>query len=176
MDKTAYRVARERKADKFNRMVLEGMTQVEAWRQVNRGGTRVPYEQATSQAAKYANDPYVKGRLQAYLRDAKVEDLVTKGQLMAGLMADIDLCRSKDNMTALMSGRRLAMQATEMLRDSLTVSQSGLPDDEIVKRLAGDDPVLQANVRRMLGRAGFDQPESDIGNVTPIKKTDKSVA
>ena len=174
--KTANMVRKERKADKFNQLVLSGFTQTDAWYQVNRAKRTVPYEQATVQASQYALSSFVKLRLQAYLRDAKVEDLVTKGQLMAGLMADIDLCRSKDNMTALMSGRRLAMQATEMLKDSLMVSQSGLPDDEIVKRLAGDDPVLQANVRRMLGRAAFDQSESDTGNVTPIKKIDKSTA
>ena len=174
--KTANMVRKERKADKFNQLVLSGFSQTEAWYQVNRAKRTVPYEQATVQASQYALSSFVKLRLQAYLRDAKVEDLVTKGQLMAGLMADIDLCRSKDNMTALMSGRRLAMQATEMLKDSLMVSQSGLPDDEIVKRLAGDDPVLQANVRRMLGKAAFDQSTDAADNVTPIQKPIKSTA
>ena len=176
LDKTAYRIARERKADKFNRLVLEGTTQTEAWYQVNRGKRSVPYEQATSQAAKYANDPYVKGRLQAYLKDAKIQDMDSAGRAHADILRLMDLSVGEKNLTAAASFARIRSQHLQILHESVQFTQSAMPDDEIVKRLAGDDPVLQANVRRMLGRAGFDQSTDAASNVTPMQKPMKSTS
>ena len=169
--------AKRNKADKFNQLVLGGLTQTEAWYQVNPRKRAVPYEQATSQASQYASHPYVRLRLQTYLRTAKVADLVSHGQLMAELRGDISLARAKDNLTAVMSGHRLAMQAAEMLKDSVTINQSTISDEEIIKRLAGDDPQLQARIRRQLGKAGFDAApandgaDSDDANVIALHKS-----
>src|SRR5262249_13861235 len=97
----------------------------------------------------------VKCRIRELFKAVKVADLYSQSECYADLLSDIEASRQSNNMTAVMQGRRLAMSALGMLKERLEVTDSGLSDDALLDRLAGDDPAKRTLLKSILGQDHF---------------------
>ena len=175
--KTAAQVRKERKADEFNRLVVGGMSQVEAWTKLNPRKRGLAYDSRCAMASQFGNSVFVKARLRIYLDSAKIADLDSEGRAHSDILEVMGLAKAENNLTAYAALARIRSQHIGLLKESVNITQSNVTDDEIIKRLAGDDPQLQARIRRQLGKAGFDaapandSADPDDANVVALRKS-----
>ena len=129
--------------------VTRGMTLVAAHEKAFRASR-------ATKASRYqlAYRLYQRVEVKSRIRD-KVSDLYSQGECYADLLSDIEASRQSNNMTAVMQGRRLAMSALGMLKERLEVTDSGLSDDALLDRLAGDDPAKRTLLKSILGQDHF---------------------
>ncbi len=101
---------------------------------------------------------HVRGRVHELLRLAKVTDIETVGESYAKMLEDMEAARTDGNHNAVMGYTRIKMQAHGMLRDNVSMTmESSLSDEDLIQRMAGDDPAKLAALQTILGApAGFD--------------------
>ncbi len=129
----------------------QGMSQADAWRQAfNR--PRVKPETAWTEASKLFAKPKVAQRVRDLLRAARIEDIESVGEAFATMQEDMAAARKDGNHNAVAQYTRIKMQAHGALKDnvSLTVEERAT-DEQLIKAAAGDDPVLEAALRKQLG-------------------------
>ncbi|MEE8099312.1 MAG: hypothetical protein V3T13_05205 [Hyphomicrobium sp.] len=101
---------------------------------------------------------HVRGRVRELLRLAKVQDIESAGESYAKMLEDMEAARADQNHNAVMGYTRIKMQAHGMLKDNVSMTmESSLSDEDLIQRMAGDDPVKLAALRTILGAPeGFD--------------------
>ncbi len=135
----------------------QGLSQVESYRRafdVKRMKPKTVYEKSSKLFAK----PAMQTRVEALLRDAKVEDLDSIGQAVDDLLQLITKCVEEGNLTAAANLMRQRLQVHGALRDRLLITpEEQASDADLIERLAGDDPAKAAALRQVLGaKEGFD--------------------
>ena len=76
--------------------------------------------------------------------------MLSHGEYLADLLADLASARAARNWTAVGALQRLVGQAIGTLSQTLTVNDERFSDDELIERLALGDPELAAMLRRKL--------------------------
>ena len=129
----------------------QGMSQSDAWRRAfNR--PRVKPETAWTEGSKLFGRPKVQQRTEALLRAAKPEDLDSIGQAVDDLLRLIAKCVEEGNLTAAANLMRQRLQVHGALRDRLLVTPEGrASDEELLERLAVEDPARLAALQVILG-------------------------
>jgi hypothetical protein len=157
------RATQEARERKFASLIARGHSQAEAWRQTFKGSRGKP-EHAKDKASVFAKRDSVKVAIREALREAKITDLMSHAEWFDSLQADIEAAREAKNHNALFGGQRIAGQAIGALKGDVNINMPTSSDDEIVKRLAGNDPHKAEMIRAILTPSGFtpaDQPAAD---------------
>ncbi len=95
---------------------------------------------------------HVQGRVRQLLQLAKVQDIQSVGESYAKMLEDMEAARTDQNHNALVGYTRIKMQAHGMLRDNLSMTmESSLSDEDLIQRMAGDDPAKLAALQTILG-------------------------
>ena len=94
--------------------------------------------------------------MRSLLDAARIEDLYSVGQWQADLLDDLEQARADRNWTAVAAFRRMAGQALGVLKDRVIIStEQTMPDEDLVKALAGDDENKAEILRAIIGRPTF---------------------
>ncbi len=132
-------------------LCAQGFSQSEAYRQAT-GTTRAKPETVHKRASDMFKRAHVQGRVRELLRLAKVQDIESAGESYAKMLEDMEAARADQNHNAVMGYTRIKMQAHGMLRDNVSMTmESSLSDEDLIQRMAGDDPAKLAVLRTMLG-------------------------
>ena len=139
--------------ERFAACLALGMNQSQAYRNSHECKTVTP-AQLNTRASKLAKKDSIRERVQALVNEAKVADLDSIGRAYKALLDDMAAAKEAKNWTALATFHRMRLQVLGMLTDNLTVTvEQSMSDDELAKRIAGDDPVLLAQLKRTMGNA-----------------------
>ena len=137
----------------------QGMSQSDAYRQafnVTRAQPKTVHEKASR---LFARDK-VKARVRELLRNARVQDIDSVGEAFDHLLRLIQKAETDGNLNAAAQLMRQRLQTHGMLRDTVVLtSESQLTDEQLIEKLAGDDPAKLAAARMLLG-AGEGFPEN----------------
>ena len=112
-------------------------------------------------ASKLKQNPAVALALREVLRSRRIQDLDSVGELMADVKQDQENARGRGADAAVVGFARLRGNFMGLERQSIVfAAESLLSDDELIQRLAGDDPERIAAAKMLLGvAAGFPEGE-----------------
>ena len=129
----------------------QGLSQVESYRRafdVKRMKPKTVYEKSSKLFAK----PAMQTRVETLLRAARVEDIDSVGQAFDDLLRLLAKAETDGNWTAAANLMRQRLQAHGILRDRVAVTlEEQASDDDLLERLAGDDPAKLAALQVILG-------------------------
>lgn len=156
------RIGNSRKVDEltpeerhFCALRVRGYSQTQAWRDAF-AKPRVKGNIASSRASEVARRPRVAAHLKMLFREAKKSDILSHSEYLDSVKRDWQRALDEGNMTAAASFARLAGQAIGSLSETLRVDER-MSDEQLLDRLAGDDPTLAAMLRRKLdAKKSFD--------------------
>ncbi len=137
----------------------QGRSQSDAYR-IAFDVKRMKPETVWNKASKLFSRSEVQARVRELLKAARIEDIESVGEAFATMQEDMAAARKDGNHNAVAQYTRIKMQAHGALKDnvSMTVEQRAT-DEELSKAAAGDDPVLEAALRKQLGAPDtFDTP------------------
>ncbi len=139
-------------------LCAQGFNQSEAYRQAT-GTTRAKPETVHKRASDMFKRAHVRGRVRELLKLAKVLDIESVGASYAKMLEDMEAAREDGNHNAVMGYTRIKMQAHGMLKDTVSMTmESSLSDEDLIQRMAGDDPAKIAALQTILGAPeGFDE-------------------
>ena len=144
------------KQERFAVLVAQGLSQSAAYRQAYDAENMKP-DQIWQEASRLKQYPRVAHRIDALLREARITDIDSIGRAYRELLDDLEAARSAGNATAVAQLQRLRLQCLGMLRDRLVVSaESSLSDEQLIRRLSGDDPRKAALLREILPPDSFE--------------------
>lgn len=113
---------------------------------------RLKPEEINKRASDLANKPAVQRRVRALLDESKIQDLESIGHAFSELLTDLTAARTAKNWTAVAAFQRLKLQVLGMLKEIVMLSpEQTLSDEEIIKRLAGNNPALRAALAAKIG-------------------------
>ena len=150
------------KEAEFARLIAQGHTGAEAY--------RIAYQSEAKPEAVWASASQVRARAKVRLRikdllsQARLQDLDSIGEAIQRTKELIGLAADARNYSAAMKGNSDLLKMHGLLRDTLVVQwEQGLSDDQLVTRLAGNDPVRLEAARRLLSAPNsFDTPVIDV--------------
>ena len=135
------------------RLRAQGLSQVESYRRafdVQRMKPKTVYEKSSKLFAK----PAMQTRVEALLRDARIEDIDSVGQAFDDLLRLLAKAETEGNLTAAANLMRQRLQAHGILRDRVAFTlEEQTSDTDLLKHLAGDDPTKLAALQTILGAA-----------------------
>ncbi len=129
----------------------QGLSQSDAYRRAFNKPQAKP-KTINEKACRLFARPATQARVIELLRAAKVQDIVSVGKWGQMVLDGVEKAWKDKNMTAYFNGTRQLGQAVGALKDNvaLTIEQRA-SDDDLIKSLAGDDPVKLAALRTILG-------------------------
>ena len=98
-------------------------------------------------------------RVETLLKAARIEDIDSVGQAFDDLLRLLVKAEMEGNLTAAANLMRQRLQAHGILRDRVAFTlEDPTSDEELLRRLAGDDPAKAAALAKVLGAPGrFDE-------------------
>lgn len=115
--------------------------------------SRMSKEVINVRASKMAANPKVAARVRGLVDEAKIQDLETVGHAFQELVSDLAMARGLKNMTAVAALQRIKLQVLGMLKETVLLNmEQTINDEELVKRVAGKNPILASALRASLGR------------------------
>ena len=132
-------------------LLAQGLTQAGAYRQAF-DVKRMKPETVWNKASKLFSRSEVQARVCELLKAARVQDIESVGEAFATMLGDMESARADGNHNAVAQYTRIKMQAHGALKDnvSMTIEQRAT-DEQLIKAVAGDDPVLEAALWKQLG-------------------------
>ncbi len=144
------------KQREFARLVACGHTQADAYRRAY-NVVRAKPETVARNASKLAHNTYVATRIRELLREARIEDILTVGEHMRGVLNDLEVARAQENMTAVAALDRVVAQILGMTSERFVLgAEKSESDDELVARLSGGDEHKAAMLRSIIGKDSFE--------------------
>ncbi len=142
--------------ERFVGLIARGYTQRQAAKQAF-PSSKLSDSGFDDKAHRLRKRQAIEARLRALLSAARIEDLYSIGQWQADLLDDLEQARADRNWTAVAAFRRMAGQALGVLKDRVIIAhEQTMPDEDLVKALAGDDPHKAEVLRAIIGRPSFD--------------------
>ncbi len=143
------------KQREFARLVACGHTQADAYR-LAYDVKRAKPETVARNASKLAHNTYVATRIRELLREARIEDILTVGEHMRGVLNDLEVARAQQNRTAVAALDRVVAQILGMTSERVFVgAEKSETDDELIARLAGGDAHKATMLRAIIGKDSF---------------------
>ena len=147
------------KQAQFAQLISKGWTGADAYRQAYDASGMKP-ESIWQEAARTRAIPHVAARIKDLLSQARLQDLDSIGQ---AIQRSLELCqeaREHRNYSAAAKVNADLLKMHGLLRDTLVVQwEQGLSDDQLLARLAGNDPVRLEAARALLRAPdSFDDP------------------
>jgi hypothetical protein len=103
----------------------------------------------------------VRLRINELLQAAKATDLDSQGKAYSDLLTFIDMASSSKQLAALGTFQRLRMDHLGMLKSGvLDQSQLGFSEENLIERLAGQNPELKRQLAALLGKPTFQKQDS----------------
>ena len=131
------------------RLRARGYCQVEAYEQAFPGQSR-ERKSATEAASRVAKRPQVRSMLKQLFAEAKKLALLSHCEYLDGLIADHADAKAAGNWTATASFARLVGQCLGALSETLNIADARMSDEQLLDRLAGQDPILAEALRTRL--------------------------
>jgi hypothetical protein len=104
-------------------------------------------------ACKMAAKPRIKARVAQLLDEARIQDMESVGSIYKQLCELLDKATEAANWTACAAFMRLKLQVNGLLKETVTLSmEQTISDDELVKRVAKDNPALAKLLTDSVGR------------------------
>ena len=150
--------------ERFAVALAKGLSQADAYRSAYRLKPQTTAESVYAAASRVAKDPQVKSRVRQILSEARIVDIDNVGQAWRDLLDVLQEARDEKNFTAVAALLRQRLTGLGALQHHLHVTQhSSMSDEQLVKRLAGDDESIAIALRAILGADSFDE------NVPPVR-------
>jgi hypothetical protein len=142
------------------------MLMKDAWRQAT--GSKCKENSARVAAAKMKRIPSVALALQEMLRSKRLQDLDSVGQVISDTREDQEAARADKAHASVANFARMRGNWQGIERQGIVfAAESLLSDDELIQRLAGDDPERIAAAKTLLGAAeGFPTIDGDCHEIT----------
>ena len=131
------------------------MNQSDAYRSTLKPETarQLSTEQVNERSSRMAAKPAVSARVRALVDEAKISDLDTAGSAYTQLCSLLAKATDAKNWTACAAFMRLKLQVLGMLKEIVMLSpEQGISDDDLIKRVAKDNPGLAIALRNSLGK------------------------
>ena len=108
------------------------------------------------EARRLSEHPLISRTTAQHLKEAHAQDIITTGQVLQGIIDDLEMAREEKNLTAVAALDRVLCQTLGMMRDTLVLSaEKSETDDELVARLSGGDPHKATMLRSIIGKDSF---------------------
>lgn len=140
----------------FARLRAEGNDQVTSYRLAFDEHDK-PQKNAIEAAARVAKRPQVVAMMRELYRVAKKSQLLSHAQWLGMMIDAFQQSMEEGNKTAAASFGRLMGAGIGALTENINIGDSGLSNDQLIDKLAGDNPTLAAALRKHLSaRDDFD--------------------
>ena len=158
-DKLPPQVLLTEKQAKFVEAIARGMLAKDAYRTAYE--TEADDRAVSAEAAKLKRHPSIAMALQELLRSRRLQDMDSVGRVIGDTLEDQEAARQAGAYASVVAANRLRGNWQGLERQSIVfAAESLLSDDELVQRLAGDDPARIVAARTLLG-VGEGFPEAD---------------
>ena len=145
--------AKQAEAARF--YALEGCTQSEAYRRAYNVRRAKP-ETVWNEASKLFRNPQVATRVRELLAAARMEQIISHGEHLKGMIERRDAAQQAGNLTAASSWDKTISQCLGMTREHVVLSaEKSLTDEELIASLAQGDEHRAKMLRAVLGKDGF---------------------
>ena len=152
---------------RFANFLAHGLSQVEAFRKAW-PKTRATAASMHERACRLANQPAIRSRVREILGQMKLSDLDNAGQAFQDLLAALEQALGAKNWTAVAQLSRLRLDCLGMLKSSnVGTAMTGLSDETLLTKLAGDDVELRTKLQRLLGRDTFEPAVNQAPRLPP---------
>ena len=142
----------------FAMALVKGLSQADAYRAAYNVKPTTAAESVYCSASRLAKDPHVQSRLRVLLKESRIADLDSVGEAWDHLLKLIAKAEDEGNMTAVAALMRQRLTGLGALKHDITIThRDRLSDEQIVKRLAGDDERKAAMLRSIIGTDSFDE-------------------
>ena len=140
---------------RFALLRARGYSKSGAYREAYNAVRMKPHTVA-EEARRLSELPLVSRTISEHLKAANVQDIITTGQVLQGIIDDLEMAREEKNLTAVAALDRVLCQTLGMMRDTLVLSaEKSETDDELVARLSGGDAHKATMLRAIIGRDSF---------------------
>jgi hypothetical protein len=145
---------------RFAVYLSQGMTQTDAFRKAW-PKTRAKPTAIHEAASRMANKPYMRARIRELLKSMKASDLLSQGEWMEWVTGIAREAHAAKQYAAAGSLVRLLGQANGTLKEhGLGQSELGFSEENLIERLAGQNPELKRQLAALLGKPTFQKPDS----------------
>lgn len=146
--------------ERFAQLIAQGWSQVGAYTQVYQTET-VNRDTQIECASRLASNHNIAARVRALLAAAKLQDIWSIGEWFNDVKRLTAKAEADGNMTAVMSGLRIAGQALGPLRENINVSiENRITDVQLVQLLSRGDEARARQIADMIGADDFDTESS----------------
>jgi len=144
-------------ADRFAACIARGMTQSDAYRHIRPRSRKWPDNSVAASATAFAKKELVVSAIDAALRNANVNDIISIGKWTAQTALLLKKAEEAGNLNAAQALNRQQGQACGALRENIVINQYDKQDDQaIIERLAKGDPAVAAMLHKVIGKPDFD--------------------
>jgi hypothetical protein len=145
---------------KFCVYLAQGLTQADAFRKCwpkSRQANERLYKSASELAAK----PHIRGRIRELLKGMKASDLLSSAEWMQWVTEIAREAHAAKQYAAAGGLVRLLGQANGTLKEhGLGQSELGFSEENLIERLAGQNPELKRQLAALLGKPTFQKQDS----------------
>ncbi len=144
------------KQTRFTILRARGYTKSAAYREAYNAVRMKPHTVA-EEARRLCENPLISRTIAEHLKEARAQDIITTGQVLQGIIDDLEMAREEKNLTAVAALDRVLCQTLGMMRDTLVLSaEKSETDDELVARLSGGDEHKAKMLRTIIGKDTFE--------------------
>jgi hypothetical protein len=133
----------------FCRLRARGFNQRDAYREAF-NKPRLKPESIVEAASRLADRPQVLAMLKDLFCEAKKSALLSHAEFLDRIMRDWEDARAAKNYTAAASFARLCGQCIGSLSETMRIEDGRLSDDQLIDKIAGEDPGLATALRTRL--------------------------
>jgi len=161
--KTMREMQFELRTRRFVERICAGDSETEAYLVSHKKAKRLDERALAQAASRFSNQPQVKAALRQAIRSLPVENILNAAEHAKTLVYRAKTAFDEKNYTASSAYDRIIAQANGMVRENQVINNTWkIADADLLKQMAGDDPIKQAAVRTLLGSDSFNKPpESD---------------
>ena len=139
----------------FCRLRSCGSNQSDAYREAFHK-TRATQKSIVESASRLSRRPQVVSMMRELFATAKKSALLSAAGHLDSVLADLQAAREDRNWTAVSSLQRIAGACIGNLSETLNIGDQRMSDDQLIDRLAGDNPEAAEMLRKIVGgRATF---------------------
>jgi hypothetical protein len=104
-------------------------------------------------SSKMAARPAIRARMRQLIDEARIQDMASVGSVYRQLCDLLDKATEAANWTACAAFMRLKLQVHGLLKETVTLAmEQTISDDELVKRVAKDNPALAKLLTDSVGK------------------------
>ena len=137
--------------------LAKGYSQSDAYRAAYNVKPTTTAESVHVSASRMAKRPNVQSRVRQLLSESRIADIDNMGQAWRDLLDIYQEARDEKNYNAAAQLMRQRLTGLGALQQHLTIThRDSMSDEQVIKRLAGDDEKKAAVLRSIIGTDSFD--------------------